>query len=211
MKVLKTVFIAGSLALASFCSQAELISNGSFENSPSTLNAANYIYLNGEYAGWLFASGSGVLNATGPSAWYGINSPSGFDGNNYAFIQGLGVIEQSFDLAEDSMITLDWTHTGRPSGGVGGLQTYQVKIDGVERGLYSTESNYTFSANSLSGIVLAAGEHSIEFVGTITTDSTAFIDAISLAGEVIAPVPVPASIGLFALSMIGFSFRRKGK
>ena len=211
MKIIKKVFLAGVLTVASLGVQAELISNGSFENSPLTPNATDYIYPQGEYAEWVFGSGSGVINATGPSAWYGNDSPTGFDGNNYGFIQGLSILEQSFVLAEESKLTMNWMHSGRPSSGVGGAQSYQVKIDGVVRGLFNTVSNNSFSSNSISEIILSAGEHSLEFVGLVSTDSTAFIDAISLTGEVITPVPVSSSAALLMLSMAGFNFRRKAK
>lgn len=193
---------------ASINANANLISNGGFETSPNTPNAGNYIYPLAMYENWNYVGGAGVINATGSSAWYGATSPTGFDGSQYAFVQSLGSISSSFVIGSNSSLVLNWLSGGRPFyGSYNGDQTYQVLIDNTLLGTFSTTSGQNFSSNTISGINLGAGTHTLTFAGQIQADESAFIDQVNLT----ANVPEPATSALFALALFGFAAARRRK
>ncbi|CAM3114098.1 PEPxxWA-CTERM sorting domain-containing protein [Sphingomonas antarctica] len=185
-----------ALAITGSANAAELLTNGSFE-SPN-IGTGNYTYPAGTSGSWTY-TGSALVNATGSNAWYGATPPAGQDGGQFAALQGLSTLSQSF-VASNSKANVSWLAGGRPAFGANnGNQTYTVTVGANTLGTYSTVSSQAFGANGgiLSG--LTAGQtYTLSFNGQVAADETAFIDKVSVLG-----VPEPAQ---WALLIGGFGF-----
>ena len=190
-----------ALALPGAASAAQLLTNNSFE-SPD-IGAGHYTYPGLSYGniapigatqgGWTF-SGSALVNASGGNAWYAGSAPSGMDGVQFAALQGTSTLSQAF-TANASTLHLGWLDTGRAIGGMGD-QTYDVLLNGVSKGQFSTANDGAFGFNSLDLTGLMAGSsYSLAFQGLATTDQTAFIDGVQLSdAALMAPAGPPSKI-----------------
>lgn len=222
-KVLCSVALAlGIVALLSSPSKADYILNGGFEkptpsdfppsppNTPLYSNPPQYVYpgLGGTatYEHWTYGPGSGLVNVDNPpNGWYGNTPPAGFAGEQFAFLQGLGSLSQTFS-ATTGASTLSWLDAGRPNFGCcNGLQSYQVYLNDQLIGNYNTQNDQPFTLHSASVNLL--GTNTLEFVGLVNGDSTAFFDQVNLA-----PVPEPSTWAMMILGFCGlglFAYRRK--
>ncbi len=198
--------VAGAL-FAAAPAQANLIANGSFE--ATQYGAGYYAYPAATLDSWTYTLGGGILNASAGSAWYIGSGPSGFDGDQYAFLQGTGsTISQNF-TSGDGAFELTFLDAGRSFfGPYNGDQTFQVWIDGNLLGTFSTVSNSNFALQAINNIDLTAGSHTLMFLtlNPLGGDETAFVDNINLT-----EVPEPATIALFGAGLIGFGllYRRR--
>ncbi len=209
MRIPMTAIAAIGLSAAALApcaaSAANLITNGSFE-APA-LTTGQYLYpglsMPTTLDGWTYDGGGVVINATGYSDWYGATPPPGFDGAQFAGVQGGGSISQSFTVSASDLshpLFLTFYDAGRPDfGAYAGNQTFRVLIDGARHGLFQTTSGQAFTAQAINLSYLSAGNHTIEFLGITTTDQTAFIDNVAIAS---AGVPEPAA---WALLLAGFA------
>ena len=222
-KVVRCVVLAlGIVALLSSPSKADYILNGGFEeptpsqfppsppNTPLYSNPPQYVYpgLGGTatYEHWTYGPGSGLVNVDNPpNGWYGNTPPAGFAGDQFSFLQGLGSLSQTFS-ATTGVSTLSWLDAGRPDFGCcNGLQSYQVYLNSQLIGTYNTQNDQPFTLHSASVNLL--GSNTLEFVGLVNGDSTAFFDQVNLA-----PVPEPSTWAMMILGFCGlglFAYRRK--
>ena len=194
--------IATVALLASLPAHANEIANGGFE-APA-LTTGQYVYPIATLSSWAFGADTGVINASGASSWYGSTSPSGFAGAQYAFVQRAGTLSQTFTVSATGDFDLTWLEGSRPNlGRFNGLQTYQVLLDGTPEGSFSTPNGENFTSHSVTGLSLIAGStHVLTFQGRTETDSTAFIDQVTLATNVVATnVPEPASLAVMATAL----------
>jgi hypothetical protein len=164
---------------------------------------------------WSFATlvpgavGDGIIaQTTGGSPWnssaWGApigNDPSGY----FAFVQINGSFSQTFTAAQTGNAVLNWIDAARS---FGGTETYTVSINSLLIGTYSP-TNSAFAAVASSVFSLIAGDqYTLTFQGVdpSLTDSTAFIDDVS-----ISYTPLPATLPLFAggLGLIALIGRRK--
>jgi hypothetical protein len=190
------------LAAASAAQASNVIANGGFE-APTTANApgssGSYAYPGVTIDSWTYMGDAGVIDAVAGSPWFADMPPQGYQGAQYGFVQITGSVSQTFSTG-DGLFQMSWLEAARPSvdgGCCNGDQTYDVVLDNQVIGSFATASGQQFLSRSLVGPTLAAGQHTLSFVGTDLNggDNTAFIDNVSAA------VPEPAS---WALMIIGF-------
>jgi hypothetical protein len=195
---LRSLFAAAALASALAGSAAhatELLSNGSFETP--AIGGGNYIYPSASYGSWTYA-GSALVGATGSNAWYGGSAPAGQDGAQFAALQGTSSLSQTFTMA-GTTLDVSWLAGGRPYfGSYNGDQSYEVLLNGVLEGTFSTFSGEAFTAQNLVVHGLTNNTPcTLSFQGLVSADETSFIDQVSASGG----VPEPAG---WALMIVGF-------
>jgi hypothetical protein len=192
------ILFAGSSA------HANLIANSGFE--ATQYGAGYYAYPNATLDSWTYSGQAGLLNASGSNAWYSGSGPTGFGGDQYAFVQTTGSISQTFTSAAGTY-ALSFLDTGRTAGCCNGDQTFDVYIDASLVGAYSTSPNGAFSQQIIQSLALSAGSHTLTFEGTDPGggDVTSFIDNVNLT-----QVPEPNSLALLAVAITGLvAFRRR--
>lgn len=199
---------------------ANLIANGDFENPalnsnpvfvlPPLIQTGNYVYPNQTVASWTYVGGSGLIDTSqGNNAWYGNTSPSGFSGQQYAFVQGSGSFSQSFNSALAGLTTVSWLEGSRPDlGCCNGLQSYEVLLNGNVIYTNATPNGQNFLATSAFGS-LTAGINTLEFLGLSRNDSTVFLDDVSVAAVPEASTWAMMILGFFGVGLA--AYRRKSK
>jgi hypothetical protein len=221
-KLIRSSFlITAFLGVMVSAGHANLIANSDFENpalnnspvfgSPPLISAGNYVYPNQTVANWTYVGGSGLIDTSqGNNAWYGTTSPSGFSGNQYAFVQNSGTLSQTFNSALAGLTTVSWLEGSRPDlVCCNGNQTYEVLLNGNVIYSNTTPSGQNFLATSAIGSLIA-GLNTLEFLGlSQNPDSTVFLDNVSVAA-----VPEASTWAMMILGFFGVGFaayRRKSK
>lgn len=199
------------LASVTASSAAELLTNGSFE-APN-LGGTQYVYPAGTVDNWTYGGSALVNTRTGANAWYGAAAPAGYDALQFAALQGRSSLSQIFNASAAGSANISWLAGGRPDfGSFAGDQTYDVLLNGILLGSYSTASGQAFTAQGATGLLLL-GNNTLTFQGTdlsplaVNTngDETAFIDAVSVNA-----VPEPFTLSLFGAGLAGAAtFRRR--
>jgi hypothetical protein len=206
--------LAASMA-AGQAKAAELVTNGGFEaldTASAPGSYGSYAYPEGTIAGWTFA-GSGLINGTTATPWFGWDAPTGYSGTQYGFVQGTGWLVQSITADATGTLELSWLEGSRPDifgGGYKGDQNYEVWLGSTLLGSFSTASGQDFVARSLSGASVTAGQsYYLAFHGLSQSDNTAFLDNVS--ASVTPGVPEPASWALMiaGFGMVGAGMRRR--
>jgi type VI protein secretion system component Hcp len=141
-----------------------------FEQPDVSQGPGRFLY-NPTGAPWTFTGSAGVV-ANG-SAFGNANPP---EGTQAAFLQQLGSISQMVDLAAGTYSLSFWA-AQRPGNG----QTFQVQVDGVVVGTF-TPAGTSYSLYATDSFTVAAGQHTIAFVGTNPGggDNTAFLDLVTV-------------------------------
>lgn len=209
---LRSLLVAAAFSSAALAGSAghaaELLTDGSFETP--AIGGGNYTYpglnigtigqIGATQDGWTYA-GSALVGATGYNAWYGGAPPAGQDGAQFVALQGTSTLAQTFTMT-GAVLDLSWLAGGRPNfGSYNGDETYDVKLNGLTLGSYSTISGEAFTAKSLHlGGLTNGGTYTLSFVGKAVggADETSFIDKVSATG---GGVPEPAA---WALMIVGF-------
>jgi hypothetical protein len=185
---------------------AEELQNGGFEAPPiATLpgNLGSYVYLGGTVGQWSFDGGAGLINGFTASAWFGGSPPQGFGGSQYAFLQNVGSVQQSFVASASGLFTPAWLEAARPAlGASAGNQTYTVHLDGTLLGTFNTVSGQAFTARQGAAVQVVAGNaYTLRFAGSAAGDNTAFIDNV---GGTISAAPGVPEPDAWLLMMGGF-------
>jgi hypothetical protein len=207
--------IAGAALVGSAAHAGELLTDGSFETP--AIGGGNYTYpgtsngtispIGATQGGWTF-DGSALVGATGGNAWYGGSAPAGQDGAQFAALQSTGTLSQTFTMV-GATLDLSWLSAGRPDFGCcNGDQTYEVLLNGVTEGTFSTASGQAFTGESLVVHGLSNGTaYTLTFAGQVNADETSFIDHVSASGG----VPEPAAWGLMIVGFGGAGAVLRGK
>jgi len=125
---------------------------------------------------WTFGIGAGVQG--NGSVWGAAAAP---DGTQTAFIQGLGSISQTIDLAVGAY-TLDLQIAQRPfSVPAGAVQPIRVSVDGQPIAADLVPPSTSFTPFSLPFSIGSAGTHTVQISGTDGNgDKSTFVDAVSI-------------------------------
>lgn len=210
MRNLQLALLAVSLAAPV---SATTLVDGGFEAKGANTPVTAYCYPTVSAGGPACAAspwvGGGVIVSGNPSWGY----VGAAEGSYYGFIQVTNTIAQSFVATDNGSATVNWLDTNRA--GYGGLQSYDVWIDhGLSSqliGSYTTAVGGWVSRTSSSFSLVNGQSYTLRFAGLATSDSTAFIDNVSLNVTPSAAVPEPASwamlIGGFGL--VGAAARRR--
>jgi hypothetical protein len=160
-----------------------VINNAGFETP--NLAAGTYQY-DPTNAGWTFSSESGI--ASNGSA-FTLNNPNAPEGTQVGFLRLTGTTSQDVALAGGSY-TVSFRAAQRGNYQVA-QQDFQVQIDGTVVGTF-TPSDTSYSPYTTNSFTVAAGTHTLAFVGLDTAggDNTAFIDAVSIDQSPATPTPV---------------------
>ena len=206
--------LANILAAALLCgtavaANATTLVDGSFETKGASTPVTDYCYDGFATPGgpacaaspW---TGNGVI-ISGSGPWGGTAAANGI---YYAFVQGTGVLSQSFTATSTSGRGVSWLDSNRSNNG--GLQSYTVSIsDGLTTtGLGTYTSNVgAFVARTSSPFLAVSGTtYTLSFTGLSNEDRTSFIDNVALTA-----VPEPATWALLigGFTMVGFAARRR--
>jgi hypothetical protein len=125
---------------------------------------------------WTFAGSAGVAGNGSPVTW---GNPPAPQGTQVAWEQNGGSISQSVTFAAGSYaISLDAAQRGNyPS-----HSTIQVQIDGQTVGSI-TPSGTSYALYTAGSFTVAAGSHTLQFVGVGVGGSTALLDQVSIAAS----------------------------
>ena len=141
------------------------ILNTGFESpSLATFQYGNFVN------GWTFDTQSGIQRNA--SAWAAPTAPQGVQ---TAFLQKTGVIIESVNFKAGSY-KVGFFAAQR----TGNTQAFQVYYDTTLIGTFTPASSTAWTYYATNAFTATAGVHTIKFVGTQTTDQTAFIDAVDL-------------------------------
>jgi len=203
---------AALLVAVSSVAHAVTLTDGGFETQGLASNiSGSYCYGGAGSSGenncaagaWTFSTlvpgqvGDGIISqSTGgspfnSSAW---GAPIANDNSGYfAFVQINGSFSQTFQATQSGTAVLDWIDAARS---YGGTETYTVSVDGTLVGTY-TPTNSAFAPVS-ARFSFVAGPNTVTFQGVdpSLTDSTAFIDNVSIT-------PLPATWTMLIAGFVG--------
>jgi uncharacterized repeat protein (TIGR01451 family) len=157
------------------------LQDGGFETPSLGVGPSAYQY-DPPASPWVFVGQAGV---SGNGSGFTSGNPSAPQGSQVAFLQKAGSFSQQVTLAAGTYI-LSFSAAQRATY-QSSSQTFQVTIDGVGVATF-TPSGSAYAAFSTHGFTVAAGVHTIAFVGLNPNggDNTVFIDQAAVAA---APAP----------------------
>jgi hypothetical protein len=126
---------------------------------------------------WTFAGNAGI---SGNGSGFTAGNPNAPEGTQVAFLQTTGSFSQSLNLAAG---TYRLGFAAAQRGNIqASAQTFRVLVDGLAVGTF-TPAGTSYSAFTTDAFTVAAGAHTIQFVGLNPQggDNTAFIDNVQLS------------------------------
>ncbi len=145
---------------------------------------------------WTFSSPSGGSTAgyagvSGNNSPYTGGNPSAPQGSQVALLQGGGMISQSVAGWAAGTYTISFDAAQRANYQAS-REDFEVLVDGAVVGQSFTPSGTSYQVYTTVAFNVAAGSHTIEFLGLDSAggDNTAFLDAVSVA---VAPTKPPGS------------------
>jgi hypothetical protein len=212
MRLLRAPRIAVLLMSAAICSmvsgiaRASTLSDSGFESQGTASGiSGSYCYGTDCAAGsWNFSPlvpdvvGDGIISQ-GSAAW---GAPIGNDNSNYfAFVQINGSFSQTFTANQSGTLTLSWIDAARSN--FGGTETYTVSVNDQQVGIYSPTNSAFAPETSAAFSVIADNVYTVTFQGVdpTLTDSTAFIDNVSISST-----PLPSTWTMLLIGLLGVGF-----
>ncbi|WP_337177026.1 fibro-slime domain-containing protein [Paludisphaera sp.] len=123
---------------------------------------------------WTYGGSAGV---TANATLFTARNPNAPQGGQAAYLMGDATIGQAIDGWEAGAYTISFRAAQR--GNYPGVQTIQVKVDGVVVGSF-TPSGTDYDRFTTAPIVLAAGSHAVTFAGPAAGEATAFLDEVTI-------------------------------
>lgn len=208
--------------LASLNANANLISNGGFEEYPVGPNTAAHISTTGACTNAsVTCIGNDAIYDWGPTTAapaeflevrdsFGIYG-SAFEGSNFVELNpatNSGII-QTF-LADAGSGTLNWYEKGRQGDYQPGNYLYSVFLNNnvIFNGATTSISDWT--QKTFNNVALLQGTNTLSFVSNyINADVGAQIDNVSLTQVAAVPEPETYGMMMLGLAMLGFASRRR--
>lgn len=189
--------------------EESLLRNGSFEQK--VIPAGSYTFVGGTgFAPW----NPGFQVQSGPTNTGFCNGdcPTGFEGSQFAVLQGTQKAEQSFTMLSSGQLNINWLDAGRK--GYDATDTYSILIDGLSVGSFSAVSDAVFTGRSILTGLYGAGSHTFAFQGTNSSSGNSpFIDAVTVTmwSGTAGGVPEPASWAMLitGFGLTGATLRRR--
>jgi autotransporter-associated beta strand protein len=181
-----TVVVAGTLKLQ----VPQLLVNAGFELPYTT--AYTYLVSDGVNGGWTMSSTQAGVARSG-SSWV-LTTP---EGAQVGFLQKTSFMKQTVSIPSAGAYRLSFSGSGRPN--YQGADRVELRIDGTSVAAWETNafdnSTGVFSSQSTTNLLLSAGSHEIQFVGSTPdgADRATAIDNVQLVGVengfVLGPLP----------------------
>jgi RHS repeat-associated protein len=130
---------------------------------------------------WTYSGSAGVA---GNGSAFTSGNPDAPEGTQVAFIQDASSISQAISGWAAGSYTISFRAAQR--GNFGGANDFEVVVDTTVVGTF-TPSGTSYASYSTPSFAVAAGSHTIKFIGlnSLGGDDTSFIDSVA-----VAPVPV---------------------
>ncbi|HTV41600.1 MAG TPA: immunoglobulin domain-containing protein [Candidatus Sulfotelmatobacter sp.] len=217
---LLTKMCVGGVALPINLCDAQIVSNGSFENPQVPDGTAVYSPTN---ATWTWGVSGGIISPPGYVNDASFDAPAALSGDQIGFIQlnydfdnsTNSTMFQTITLPVSGLYTISYYVAGRPSGagGVGGDTMYNILIDTNIIATNSTSTGQPFTPEAFT-FWSTAGTHILQFVlikfPESNYDDTAFFDEINIEPNVPIFVLQPENQSLLAGETAQFNVEAVG-
>jgi hypothetical protein len=212
MKNILKLSLLGAALLAPSSLSATTFADGGFEAQGNGVGL-NFCYFPGCPAGaWTGTDGGGIADEQN-GAFPGTPTP---EGTKYGFIQGTGMLSQTFTAGSSGLFSLSWLDAGRrqagPNPATTGIQTYSVFLNTVSLGQFGTTTGQLFQERSgLTPFSLVANSaYTLTFAGGTVNGATAYIDRVAFTEVTAAAVPESATWAMLILGFgaVGSAMRR---
>lgn len=125
---------------------------------------------------WTFVGGAGL---SGNDSGFTSGNPAAPQGTQVAFVQDGGSLSQDY-FFDAGTYTLSFLAAQRQNFQPGGPQTVEVFLDSVSLGTF-TPGSASYALQTTGSFTVAAGTHTLAFVGVGSGDATAFLDDVQVA------------------------------
>jgi len=161
-----------------------ILSNNGFENPK--LSAGSYQYNPVGVPGWTFNSQTGIQS--NGSGW---GAPKAPEGSQTAFIQGVGNMSTSINIASAGYYVVSFLTAGRNGYSSPTANSFNVSWDNTNIGNYNPQNTNSFTKIITQSTYLGAGSHTLSFTGTSNVDIDYFIDSVSV---MVSPIANPVLV-----------------
>jgi choice-of-anchor C domain-containing protein len=205
-KFIVVATLVGMVFFSAASAQANLLSNGSFEQGafdPGSYTSINS-FNNTSLTGWTINTGS--IDYIG-TYWTPAEGSRSLDliGTGYA-----GTIYQTFDTAPGNAYTVTFAMAGNPSYGLQKMDVYVYDGDATTGSLLGTKISYIFDANGKSTTDMGWIYKTFNFASGVQSQSTLFFQSSTLndwggpaLDDVVVVTPIPSTLLLLGSGLAG--------
>jgi hypothetical protein len=214
--MIKKILAAAAFGTVALGAQAStnLLTDGNFESTGLSFASSSYCYAGNvaapqcnapSYAvnGWTGTTPVFLQSGSGPWGTPSDQAHTGIDlGGVVAAVQGTSALSSTFSFIAGDVYTLSWADAGRTNYGY--TQTYSVTAGDQLIGDFTTNAGHW---NTHSFTFTATGADALVFQGLVASDSTSFIDNVSVTA-----VPEPTALLMMAVGTLGLlAWRRRAQ